>query len=174
MKVLVGFILCLIILAVGGVIYIYSGSYNVSVSNRDDGLIRWIMETTVDNSVEHHAKVIDIPSLDDSTMILRGYVHYSRMCSCHGSPGHESNKSFNPEPPELYRTVGDLNANELFWIIKNGIKMSAMPSYAERSSDDEIWDIVSFVRTLPKITPEEYKTMDSKAKKAGFIEKEKH
>ncbi len=171
MKVLVGFILCLIILAFGGIIYIYSGSYNVSVNNRDKGLTRWIMETTKDNSIEHHAKNIDIPSLDDSTMILRGYVHYSRMCGCHGSPGHESNQSFNPEPPELYRSVGDLNANELFWIIKNGIKMSAMPSFAERSSDDEIWDIVSFVRSLPKITPEEYKAMDAKAKKAGFIEK---
>jgi len=171
MKVLVGFILCLIILAFGGIIYIYSGSYNVSVNNRDKGLTRWIMETTKDNSIEHHAKNIDIPSLDDSTMILRGYVHYSRMCGCHGSPGHESNQSFNPEPPELYKSVGDLNANELFWIIKNGIKMSAMPSFAERSSDDEIWDIVSFVRSLPKITPEEYKAMDAKAKKAGFIEK---
>ena len=171
MKVLAGFILCLIILAVGGIIYIYSGSYNVSVSNRDEGLTRWILETTKDNSIEHHAKNIDIPSLDDSTMILRGYVHYSRMCGCHGSPGQESSKAYNPEPPELYKTVGDLNANELFWIIKNGIKMSAMPSFAQRSSDDEIWDIVSFVRTLPKVTPEQYKAMELKAKKAGFIEK---
>ncbi len=171
MKVLGGFILCLIILVIGGVIYIYSGNYDVSANNKDEGISRWILETTMDNSVEHHAKSIDIPSLDDSTMILKGYAHYSRMCGCHGSPGQESSKSFNPAPPELYKTANDWEPNELFWIVKNGIKMSAMPSFAERSSDSEIWEIVAFLRVLPKITPEQYKAMDNKAKAAGFIEK---
>ena len=171
MKVLIGFILCLAMLIVGGIIYIFSGRYDVSVKNRDEGISRWVLETTKDNSVEYHSKNIDIPSLDDSTMILRGYVHYSRMCGCHGAPGRESSKSFNPEPPELYQTTSDLEPNEIFWIIKNGVKMSAMPSFEDRSSDDEIWDIVSFVRILPKLSPEQYKAMGLKAKAAGFIEK---
>ena len=171
MKFFAGFILCLIILATGGIIYIYSGMYDVSAENRDEGISRWILETTMDNSVEHHARTIEIPSLDDSTMILKGYAHYSRMCGCHGSPGRESNKSYNPEPPELYKTAGEWEPNELFWIIKNGIKMSGMPSFARRSSDDEIWETVAFLRILPKLTPDQYKAMDTKAKSAGFIEK---
>ncbi len=171
MKILGGFILCLIILVIGGIIYIYSGNYDVSAENRDEGISRWILETTMDNSVEHHAKNIEIPSLDDSTIILKGYVHYSKMCGCHGAPGHESNKSFNPEPPELYKTAGDWEPNELFWIVKNGIKMSAMPSFASRSSDAEIWEMVAFLRVLPKVSAEQYKAMDTKAKTAGFIEK---
>ncbi|MFZ0454324.1 MAG: cytochrome c [Ignavibacteriaceae bacterium] len=171
MKVIVGFILCLIILATGGVIYIFSGMYDVSVENRDKGISRWILESTMENSVEHHARNVEIPSLDDSTMILKGYVRYSRMCGCHGSPGQESNRSFNPEPPELYKTANEWQPNELFWIVKNGIKMSAMPSFSGRASDDEIWETVAFLRVLPKINPEQYKTMDSKAKAAGFIEK---
>jgi mono/diheme cytochrome c family protein len=171
MKVLVGFILCLIMLAIGGVIYIYSGTYDVSALNRDEGVTRWILETTMDNSVKRHAKTIEIPSLDDSTMILRGYAHYSRMCGCHGSPGRESNRAYNPEPPELYKTASEWEPNELFWIVKNGIKMTGMPSFAKRSSDEEIWDMVAFLRILPKVTPEQYKAMDVKARSAGFIEK---
>ena len=171
MKVLGGFILCLLVIAIGGLIYIYTGSYDVSVKNSDEGITGWILSTTMDNSVEHHAKGIAIPSLSDSTMILKGYAHYSRMCGCHGSPGHESSKDFNPEPPELYKTAGDWEPNELFWIIKNGVKMSAMPSFAERASDDEIWDIVSFVQILPTVTAEDYKAMGVRAKAAGFVEK---
>jgi hypothetical protein len=171
MRVIIGFILCLIVLAIGGVIYIYSGMYDVSVANRDKGISRWILETTMENSVEHHARNVEIPSLDDSTMILKGYVHYSRMCGCHGAPGRESNASYNPEPPELYRTAAEWQPNELFWIVKNGIKMSGMPSFSARASDDEIWETVAFLRVLPKLNPDQYKAMDTKAKKAGFIEK---
>jgi hypothetical protein len=171
MRVVIGFILCLVILAIGGVIYIYSGMYDVSVANRDKGISRWVLETTMENSVEHHARNVEIPSLDDSTMILKGYVHYSRMCGCHGAPGRESSKSFNPEPPELYRTAGEWQPNELFWIVKNGIKMSGMPAFSGRTSDDEIWETVAFLRILPKLNPDQYKAMDTKAKKAGLIEK---
>ena len=171
MKVFIGFILCLIILAIGGVIYMYSGMYDISVANRDKGITRWILETTMENSVEHHARNVEIPSLDDSTMILKGYVHYSSMCGCHGNPGRESNKAYNPEPPELYRTAGEWQPNELFWIVKNGIKLSGMPSFSERASDDEIWETVAFLRVLPKLNPDQYKGMDTKAKKAGFIER---
>ncbi len=171
MRVFIGFILCLIILAIGGVIYIYSGMYDVSAANRDKGISRWVLETTMEKSVAHHSRNVEIPSLDDSTMILKGYVHYSRMCGCHGAPGRESNRSFNPEPPELYKTANEWEPNELFWIIKNGIKMSGMPSFSERTSDDEIWETVAFLRVLPKLNPDQYKAMDTKAKKAGFIEK---
>lgn len=171
MRVIVGFILCLIILAIGGIIYIYSGMYDISAENRDEGITKWILETTMENSVEHHARNVEIPSLDDSTMILKGYVHYSRMCGCHGAPGRESNKSFSPEPPELYKTANEWEPNELFWIVKNGIKMSGMPSFSARSSDEEIWETVAFLRVLPKLNPDQYKWMDNKAKAAGFIEK---
>lgn len=169
MRVLVGFILCLVILIIGGIIYIYSGMYDISATNRDEGISRWIFESTMENSVQHHARNIEIPSLDDSTMILKGYVHYSRMCGCHGSPGREINRRFNPEPPDLHKTAREWEPNELFWIVKNGIKMSGMPSFSERSSDEEIWETVAFLRVLPKLTPAEYKYMDDKAKR--FIRK---
>jgi hypothetical protein len=169
MRVFIGFILCLIILAIAAVIYIYSGSYNVSVSNKDEGITGWIMETTMDHSVENHAKDIDIPPLNDSLMILKGYTHYSRMCGCHGEPGKESSASFNPEPPELYKTADDWKPNELFWIVKNGIKMSAMPSFGERASDEELWETVAFLKVLPRISPDEYKAMEKKAKAAGLL-----
>jgi mono/diheme cytochrome c family protein len=171
MKVLGGVVLCLILIIIGGLIYMYSGNYDVGVQNQDKGLTKWVLETTMENSVEHYAKNISVPPLDDSTMILKGFVHYSRMCGCHGSPGRESSNRYNPEPPELYKTADEWKPNELFWIVKNGIKMSAMPSFADRLDDGEIWNTVAFLKVLPKVSPEDYKAFGNKAKVAGLDER---
>jgi mono/diheme cytochrome c family protein len=48
----------------------------------------------------------------------------------------------------------------LFWIIKNGIKMTGMASYGAVHSDDEIWTLVAFVQRLPKMTEEQYAKME--------------
>ena len=53
-------------------------------------------------------------------------------------------------------TATDMTTGQMFWIIKNGIKMSGMASYGKVHNDDEIWNIVAFVQRLPKMTPEEY------------------
>ena len=63
----------------------------------------------------------------------------------------------NPGPPNLARSTGDLTPGEVFWIIKNGIKMTAMPAFGKAYTDDQIWHIAFFVkRKLPNVTPAQY------------------
>lgn len=38
---------------------------------------------------------------------------------------------------------------ELFWIIKNGVRLSGMPAFAKVESDEHIWDLALYLRTLP-------------------------
>jgi mono/diheme cytochrome c family protein len=38
---------------------------------------------------------------------------------------------------------------ELFWIVKNGIRLSGMPGFGKVESDEHIWDLVRYLRTLP-------------------------
>ncbi|HKT90224.1 MAG TPA: cytochrome c, partial [Candidatus Sulfotelmatobacter sp.] len=39
---------------------------------------------------------------------------------------------------------------ELFWIVKNGIRLSGMPAFGRVEPDEHIWDLVLYLRTLPK------------------------
>ena len=48
---------------------------------------------------------------------------------------------------------------ELFWIVKNGIRMTGMPAWHEIYTDDEIWDIVAFLKRLPAMSPEQYQDL---------------
>ena len=51
------------------------------------------------------------------------------------------------------------SAPELFWVIRNGVKMTGMPSFAlAGASDEQIWTIVAFIKKLPSISDEDDKT----------------
>lgn len=157
-------ILIVVILFIAAfVVYIYSGTYNIAATVPHSELAQWIFNTTKKYSVKKHAEDIEPPKLDDEKLVNRGFGHYDDMCAgCHGAPGAEPAEGFNPAPPGLAERALEFNASELFWIIKNGIKMTAMPEFGSTHSDDELWGIVAFTVKLPDISPDEYKIMQEK------------
>ena len=165
MKILLTVLLTLLGLIVLSIIFIYSGVYNVSAINQDTGITKWVLETTSDNSVEHHADDIKIPNLDDPSKIEMGLSHYKEMCeSCHRGPGTEETelaKGLNPPAPNLVKHGKNMDPKELFWITKNGIKMTGMPAWGRTHSDDKIWAIVAAVKKLYSISPEKYNSVQS-------------
>jgi hypothetical protein len=64
----------------------------------------------------------------------------------------------HPDPPDLKEVVNDRTPEQLFWVIKNGINMTGMPSFAlAGAKDDEIWKIVAFLKKLPSVKETDYK-----------------
>jgi mono/diheme cytochrome c family protein len=165
MKILLSVLMTLAILLSFFLIYIYSGWHNVSAMNEESGLMKWIFSTTKNNSVESRIKDISVPDLKNSSMIKEGFEHYKEMCeSCHGAPGIEEtelSKGLNPPAPYLVDEAKEVDPRKLFWITKYGIKMTGMPAWGKTHSDESIWAIVSFMRTMSDMTAEDYKKMGS-------------
>jgi mono/diheme cytochrome c family protein len=119
---------------------------------------------------------IEVPDLDDPKRIATGAAHYAPMCAaCHLSPDArdtEIRRGLYPQPANLARPApsagphGDVNraARRQFWIIKHGIKMTAMPAWGTTHGDDEIWGLVAFVRKLPEMSAEDYARFSGKPK----------
>jgi len=168
MKILLSIVLTLIVLFAAFIIFIYSGWYNVSAINEESGMVKWVLNTTMDNSVEHRSKNIFVPDLNDSLMIKEGFEHYNEMCvSCHGAPGKEESelsKGLNPPAPYLVEHAQEMDPKELFWVTKNGIKMTGMPAWGKTHSDEKIWAMVAFMKKLPDINGEEYRKMEGALK----------
>ena len=164
MKILISVLLTLVGLLVIFLIIIYTGWYDVSAMNEESGIMKWVLNTTKKNSVEFHSKNISIPDLNDPEMISEGFEHYNEMCvSCHGAPGNEQvelSKVLNPPAPYLVKIVDKIDPKELFWVTKNGIKMTGMPAWGKTHLDDKIWAIVAFMKTLPNMTSDEYEKME--------------
>ncbi len=154
MKILLSVVFTLVALFVAGLIIMFSGIYNVSALNSEPGITKWVLETTSDNSVEHYSKDITVPNLDDPSMIKMGLSHYKEMCEkCHGGPGIEKTelaKGLNPPAPSFAKGT-DLDPKEIFWITKNGIKMTGMPAWGKTHSKYKIWAITAAVIKLNDI-----------------------
>ncbi|MFZ0256542.1 MAG: cytochrome c [Gammaproteobacteria bacterium] len=124
---------------------------------------RWLLSTTMENSVRRHAEDTAVPNLTSPNLMPLGFRHYDEMCvSCHGAPGvpaAELAKGLTPQPPALTEEADEWSPAELYWIIKNGIKMTGMPAWGPTHGDDELWAIVAFLRKLPSLSPQAYQLM---------------
>jgi mono/diheme cytochrome c family protein len=99
-------------------------------------------------------------------LAAHGADHYREHClPCHAAPGAKRAdfaEGMNPMPPALDEgRVQQRSDAELSWIVKNGIRMSAMPAFGGDHSDAEIQDIVAFVRDLPHLSASEKQALSS-------------
>ena len=85
------------------------------------------------------------------------------MCTgCHGGPGIERSeigKSLNPQALDLSNAAKSWTPPQLFWIVKNGVRMTGMPAFGATHNDDQAWNIVSFIEKLLEISPEQHQEL---------------
>jgi mono/diheme cytochrome c family protein len=162
-----GFVVLLVAAGAAGLVTVYSGIIDVGASNPHGFFTRWLLNTTMERSVRVHARGIKLPPLDDPRMVMQGFRHYREMCvGCHLAPGvtaTEIRKGLMPRPPELQESVDDWTPAELFWVTKNGVKMTGMPAWGATHTNSEIWAIVAFLEKLPHMSAEQYAAMDKSA-----------
>jgi mono/diheme cytochrome c family protein len=167
MKFVAGFIVALLIVAGAALAIMYTGSYDVAANVPDNPIVEWYLSNTMIRSVTSRANSIKAPAQFTDQQARAGFSIYKDTCIyCHGAPGKEPaeiSKGLNPDAPDLSDAVSDMTSAELFWIIKNGIKMTGMASYGKIHNDDEIWNLVAFVQRLPKMTSEEYGRLEKEA-----------
>ena len=114
-----------------------------------------------------------IPFSPDS--LQNGLAHFADHCAeCHANDGSGQTpigKNVYPKAPDLRMAdTQSMSDGELFWIIRNGIRFTAMPAWGEGdpAQDKESWNLIHFIRHLPQLTPEEIeqmKTLNPKTKK---------
>jgi mono/diheme cytochrome c family protein len=152
----------LAILAIGGAVFVGSGVYNIGADDHHTKLVLALIEQLRDHSIGVRARTIDVPQLEDPKKIAAGAEHYAALCvGCHLAPGvtkSDIRPGLYPHPPSLAQE-DTRDAQRAFWTIKHGIKMSAMPAWGKSLDDAAIWDIVSFVRKMPAMTPETYQQL---------------
>jgi mono/diheme cytochrome c family protein len=97
--------------------------------------------------------------------IEEGHKLYAIDCSmCHGPDGHtptDSGRWMYPRASDLTSPVVQRYSDgELFWIVRNGIRLSGMPAFGRVESDEHIWNLVHYLRTLRQSAPPKSDTTD--------------
>ena len=110
------------------------------------------------------------PVPDTPEVQAEARAHWADHCaSCHandGSGDSQMGRRTYPPAPDMRRPeTQQLTDGELFYIIQNGVRLTAMPAWAssaQNSAHDEMdsWKLVRFIRHLPTLTFEEKKEME--------------
>jgi mono/diheme cytochrome c family protein len=144
-------------------IYFFGGFYNVAATAEDPAIVDWALARVRAVSIDRHATDRPSINLDDAATVQAGARAYAeRGCvNCHGAPGvnwAKWSEGITPYPPNLKELVDAREPRQLFWVVKNGIRMTAMPGFAKiEAPDDELWRIVAFLKKLPTVSEGDYK-----------------
>ena len=145
--------------------FFFGGFFSVAADDRDPNIVNWAIIQVREASIARHAADRPPASLDDRDLVRAGARAYSELgcINCHGGPGvkpADFSEGLNPAP-NLKKVIGKLLPQEVFWVIKNGIKMTGMPSFGagkpSPAPDKEIWAVVAFLKNLQSVSDEDFK-----------------
>ena len=161
-KVILAVIVVLLLGAFGAALFVESGFYNIGADDHHTKAVLALITQLRDRSIEARLDSIKPQLAPTPAMIKSGAEHYASLCvGCHLAPGvakSDLRAGLYPHPPNLAQE--DIQeSRRAFWIIKHGIKMSAMPAWSKTLDDAAIWDVVAFVRKMPGMTPEDYQQL---------------
>lgn len=150
--------------AAGGAAVMYFGLYNIAAVDQHTLPVYTVLDTSLRQAIRQRARNIAEPSLSGPALAEKGYLRFRDNCvPCHGAPGvapGDAGKGMLPLPNNLAESAREMAPREIFWVVKNGIKMTGMPAWEFRFEDEEIWAIVAFVKRLPGISPRQYRAME--------------
>jgi mono/diheme cytochrome c family protein len=116
----------------------------------------------------------------NADILKEGRAHFADHCAvCHSNDGSGQTpvgKNVYPKAPDLRLTdTQSLSDGELFWVIHNGIRFTAMPAWGSGDPEKDIdsWKLVHFIRHLPQLMQEELdemKTLNPKTPKEHLEE----
>ena len=114
-----------------------------------------LLGTALRASVARHAPTGANPMPPSEENLIAGAKLYRQMCSrCHGISRESDNsygQSFYPPAPGLPLSRTLYTDNEIFWIVKHGIRNTAMLAWGNLLSDDEIWQVVTLIRKFDSL-----------------------
>jgi cytochrome c553 len=143
-------------------VFVKSGVYDIAASKPHTKLTEWITHETMVHSARRHAEAAGIapPARFTVPQVVGGFCTYETHCvACHGAPAiarEEWVAGMEPSPPYLLDATSKWTPEQLFWIVKNGIKMTGMPSWRNSMSDRQIWDVVAFIEATRRLPPRTY------------------
>lgn len=157
---LIGVLAILVLIAAA--IFFLGGFYDVAGTAEDPGVVNWAIAHVRAASIARHATEQPTISLDDPAVLQAGARAYvaAGCVNCHGAPGvnwQKFSEGMHPYPADLKDVAKEIDAPEIFWVVKNGIKFTGMPSFAsEGVSDADMWKIAAFVKKWPAVSDADF------------------
>ena len=159
MRFFFGFVTAIVVTIIALLTVVWAGLFNVAATQHYTILERFLTFAAA-RSIARHADTRLNPYAEEPQALAAGLQAYTDMClMCHGAPGIEPSefaRHLSPQPPEMTSAaIQALTDGELFWIIANGIMATGMPAFGPTHREEDLWQLVTFVRHLPQLSAAE-------------------
>ena len=162
MKFLVGLILGLLIVPAAAFYYLHSGHPPVAVSDPPFPFERQLVRAPLHARIESEMPKSAPLSPSDANMLIGAHIYRQQCAACHGLYGRPSSfaEHMSPEAPQLWQPhgagvvgVSDDPPGETYWKVKNGIRLTGMPAFAQVLNDTQMWQVSILLANADKPLP---------------------
>lgn len=168
-RLLGGVLLALFMLVVVGFVYVTTTGLT---SQPDPGRLETVVARRFRSlAVPGEIRMMANPVPVSEEAVSTGMRHFAAYCAlCHGNDGSGTGtaygRGFFPKAPDMrLADTQQLTDGEIFYIIENGVRFTGMPAFGTGTADPKgetlVWQLVHFIRRLPKLTPDELGEMVS-------------
>jgi mono/diheme cytochrome c family protein len=93
---------------------------------------------------------------DEGNLVLGARLYRDHCTLCHGDLAHPKSllvDSLNPPPPQFMNDMADMPENQNYYILQHGIRWTAMPGWKGALTDQQIWQLVTFLSHMHELPP---------------------
>jgi mono/diheme cytochrome c family protein len=158
--------LSLAAIAAAGTGFLVLKSEGFSANEQPGAVETWFARQVRSAAVPRDARARANPIADSPQVETEARAHWADHCAgCHANDGSGESlmgkRTYPPAPDMRLAETQQMTDGELFYIIQNGIRFTAMPAWGGGPGHDaeDSWKLVHFIRHLPNLTWEEKKEM---------------
>ena len=154
---LLGIVFTLLVLVVVAIWFAKTGRVNFEADQPASTLERHLAMSAMDAATEHRAPDVKNPIPASEQNLVTGAQLYLNHCAgCHGTPQNPDSqfgRSFNPPVPRFFKDPPDMPDNQNFYIASHGVRWTGMPAWNKTLTDEQIWQIVTFMSNIERLPP---------------------
>src|ERR1700761_5524108 len=161
-KFLAGFILGLLAVPAAAMLYLRFGHPPVAVADEaftlEHQIVHGPLHARIDQEMPKNAPM----SASEANLLIGAHIYRQQCAACHGLYGRPSafGNHMYPDAPQLWQPhgagvvgVSDDPPGETYWKVKNGIRLTGMPSFDKVLNDTQMWQVTLLLANADKPLP---------------------
>ena len=174
MKLIAGIVVGMIAVPVLFFVYLASGFAPTAATDQPFPFETWLANTALRARMQKEPSSRDLSTITTADLVSAAGIYKKDCADCHGLPSHPEaaiGQGMFPPAPQFFvppppgrgpggpppggaRGGGPPRGNGDYWRIKNGIRLTGMPSFEQTLSEDQMWDLVALLQSRRNMAPE--------------------
>lgn len=170
-KVLIAFVAVGIVIVCAGYFLLRNG---LAADNPPGAIETAVARRIVVLSIPASAREQTNPHAKDADTWREGAGNFAQNCAmCHGRDGRGSTdfaqRMYPPVPNLAAPEIQALSDGALFAVIQHGVRWTGMPAFRSAYTLEQTWQLVSFIRRLPTLSPQDYLPTEPQNTRPGTV-----